>query len=157
MRPNLTLLCAVVAMASLLMAARPSTPTPQAEAESKRQVLDVNQRWADAETKHDAATVRRILDDKFIATFGTNPPHGKEAFVNTLMGSDIDPTERQTLTDETVVVDGDTAVLVGTDTLRGTKNGAAYTITGRYTVTYIRRHGQWLALAEHLVAAPNAK
>jgi ketosteroid isomerase-like protein len=65
--------------------------------------------------------------------------------------------ESQTLTDETVIVDGDTAVVVGTDTLRGTKSGAAHTAVARYTVTYIRRNGQWMALAEHLAELPQAK
>jgi hypothetical protein len=27
----------------------------------------------------------------------------------------------------------------------------------RYTVTYIHRNGQWVALAEHLVEVPQAK
>jgi hypothetical protein len=49
------------------------------------------------------------------------------------------------------------AVVVGTDTLGGTNSGAAYTVVSRYTVTYIRRHGQWLALSEHLVEVPQAK
>jgi hypothetical protein len=67
---------------------------------------------------------------------------------------DVDPTESQVLTDETVVIDGDTAVVFGTDTVHGTENGAVYTQTLRYTVTSIRRHGRWLALAEPLVKAP---
>ncbi len=55
-----------------------------------------------------------------------------------------------------MIVDGDTAVLVGTDTARGVKNGATYTAVYRYTVTYIRREGQWRALAEHIVKVPPA-
>jgi hypothetical protein len=74
-----------------------------------------------------------------------------------IVGGDVDPTESQTLTDQTVIIDEDTAVSIGTDTLHGTKKGAAYTEVARYTVTYIRRHGQWVALAEHLVEVPQAK
>jgi ketosteroid isomerase-like protein len=58
---------------------------------------------------------------------------------------------------EAVIIDGDTAVLVGTDTARGTQNGAEYTAVDKYTTTYIRRHGQWRALAEQLVKVPQAK
>jgi hypothetical protein len=61
------------------------------------------------------------------------------------------------LTDQSVIIDNDTAVIVGTDTARGIENGAPYTIVARYTVTYIRRHRQWVALAEHLVKVPEAK
>jgi Domain of unknown function (DUF4440) len=59
--------------------------------------------------------------------------------------------------DETVIVDHDTAVVVGTDTVRGKEKGTAYTVVYRYTVTYVRRNGQWLALAEHIVEVPQAK
>jgi len=124
---------------------------------AKQQVLDLEQEWVAAEHKHDAATLRRILDDKFVASFGVEKPYDKEAFIKLIVSSDVDPTESQTLTDRAVIIDRDTAVVVGTDTERGTRKGAAYTEVSRYTVTYISRHGQWLALAEHLVEVPQAK
>jgi hypothetical protein len=107
--------------------------------------------------KHDATMLRRILDDKFVASFGVKEPYDKEAFIKLIITGDVDPTESQTLTDETVVIDQDTAVVVGTDTVRGTEKGEAYTVVYRYTVTYIRRQGQWVALAEHLVKVPEKK
>ncbi len=126
-------------------------------ADERQQVLDLSKEWVAAEIKHDANTLRRILDDKFVASFGAEKPYDKEAFIKLIVTGDVDPTESQTLTDETVVIDQDTAVEVGTDTVRGTEKGAAYTMVYRYTVTYIRRHGQWVALAEHLVEVPQAK
>ena len=69
----------------------------------------------------------------------------------------VAPSESQTLTGATVIIDRDTAVVVGTDTLRGTDNGAAYTVVYRYTVPYVRREGRWLALAEHLAELPKAR
>lgn len=111
--------------------------------------MDLEKQWAAAEDKHDAATIRRILDDKFVATFGAQKPYDKEAFIKEEVAGDVDPTASQTL-DETVILDGDTAVVIGTDTERGTKNGVAYKAVDRYTVTYVRRQGQWLALAEHI-------
>ena len=129
----------------------------ESQSATKKQVLDLEREWVDAELKHDAATLRRIIDDKFLASFGANKPYDKETFIKLLMSSDVDPTESQILTDQSVIVDNDTAVVVGTDTLRGTKKGAAYTLVARYTATYIHRKGQWLALAEHLVEVPQAK
>ena len=120
-------------------------------ADAKQQVLDVEQLWVAAEHNHDATALRHILDDKFIATFGTGKPHDKEAFIKAIVSSDADPTESQTLTDRIVIIDDDTAVVVGTDTEHGTRKGAAYTEVGRYTATYIRRNQRWVALAEHLV------
>jgi len=126
-------------------------------ADEKQQVLDLSREWVAAEIKHDANTLRRILDDKFIASFGAEKPYDKEAFIKLILTGDVDPTESQTLTDQKVVIDQDTAVEVGTDTQRGTEKGAAYTKVYRYTVTYIRRNGHWAALAEHLVEAQQEK
>lgn len=140
-----------------LSIAKPNDPKTQPSADAKQQVIDLANEWVSAEIKHDANTLRRILDDKFVASFGTGKPHDKEAFINLIVTGAVDPTESQTLTDQTVVIDQDTAVEIGTDTLHGTKNGAAYTEVARYTVTYIRRHGQWVALAEHIVEVPQPK
>lgn len=132
----------------------PTTNATVSDADAKKQLLDLEKEWANAEIKRDASTLRRILDDKFVARFGAQKPKDKEAFIKQILADDI---ESQTLTDQTVVIDQDTAVVVGTDTVRGKENGAAYTADLRYTVTYIRRHGQWVALAEHLVEAPQGK
>jgi hypothetical protein len=144
-------------VAASSVAAEPKNSKALSPAEAKQQVLDLEKEWAAAEVKHDAGTLRRILDDKFVASFGTKQPYDKEAFIKQIVSGDVDPTESQTLTDETVIIDQDTAVVVGTDTVRGTESGTAYTVVYRYTVTYIRRHGQWVALAEHLVEVAPAK
>ncbi|HEY6904032.1 MAG TPA: nuclear transport factor 2 family protein, partial [Candidatus Acidoferrales bacterium] len=136
----------------------PISSTALADVDAKQQILDLEQVWVTAEHNHDAATLRRILDDKFVATFGGEKPLDKEAFIKETVTGDVDPTESQTLADRNVIIDQDTAVVVGTDTERGTnKKGKAYTAFARYTVTYIRRNGQWVALAEHLAEVPQAK
>src|SRR5262249_40243307 len=124
---------------------------------AKQQVLDLEQEWVAAEHNHDAAALRRILDDKFVASFGADKPYDKEAFIKEIVGGDVDPAESQTLTARTVIIDRHTAVFVGIDTERGTKKGAPYTTVYRYTVTYIRRNGSWVALAEPLVEVPPGK
>jgi ketosteroid isomerase-like protein len=146
-----TLIC-FVAVASQ---ANHTSASPSADA--KQQVLDLGDEWVAAELKHDAATLRRILDDKFIATFDSKKPYDKEGFIKAIVEGDIDPTASQTLTDETVILDRDTAVVIGTDTVRGTEKGATYAVVYRFTVTYVHRQGRWLALAEHLVEVPLAK
>jgi ketosteroid isomerase-like protein len=136
----------------------PATPVDASQAKAREEVLRLEREWATAEDKHDEATLRRILDEKFVVTFGSKkPPYDKEGFIKAQLAGDVDPTESQTLSDQTVIVDGDTAVVVATDTERGTKKGEAYTAVARYTVTYIRRNGRWVALAEHMVLVPQAK
>jgi len=153
------ILCCTFAccMVTSSVAAEPKNSKTLPPPDAKQQVLDLGKEWVAAEVKHDASTLRRILDDKFVASFGAQKPYDKEAFIKQIVTGDVDPTESQTLSDETVIIDQDTAVVVGTDTVRGTESGAAYTVVYRYTVTYIRRHGQWVALAEHLVEVPQAK
>jgi len=149
----LTLVCSV----ALAVASRAPTNSETPAADDRQQLLDLEKEWVAAETKHDLATVRRILDDKFVFSYGAGKPQNKEAFLKQIGTGDIDPTESQTLSDWNAIIDVDTAVVVGTDTVQGTEKGAAYMMVYRYTATYIRRHGRWRALAEHLVEAPQAK
>jgi Domain of unknown function (DUF4440) len=125
--------------------------------DAKQQVLKLESKWVIAEDKHDGATLRRILDDKFLACFGSSKPYDKEIYIKLTLTGAVDPTESQTLSDRSVVVDRDTAVVVGTDTVRGTENGALHETVYRYTVTYIYRNGRWLALAEHLAQVSKPK
>jgi len=108
--------------------------------------------WTAAEIKRDAAKLRQILDDRFVVTFGSGGVTDKEGFINNVVGDDNDVILSQDLTDETVRVDRDTAVVVETDTVHGTDKGKPYTQVLRITTTYIKRKGNWLALAEHMVA-----
>jgi len=150
----LMLACGMIAACA---ATEPKNSERLAPADAEQQVLDVEKAWVAAETKRDATALRRILDEKFVASFGAEKPLDREAFIKGNVSGPVDPTESQTLTGETVIVDGDTAVVFGTDTLRGTESGKAYTLVGRYTTTYVHRNGQWLALAELLVKVPQSK
>jgi len=109
--------------------------------------------WVEAEARHDAVALQAILDDRFIATFGAGKPLDKNAFILDETAGAIDPTESQELSDQTIIVAGDTAVIVETDTERKVRDGKQSAAVYRFTVTYIRRAGHWVALAEHGVAA----
>ena len=104
--------------------------------------------WVDAENRHDARALQAILGEKFIATFGAGKPLGKDAFIKQFTSGPADPTITQDLSDETIIVVGDTAVIVGTDTVHKLKDGLPSVTAYRLTVTYIRRGGHWIALAE---------
>jgi hypothetical protein len=142
-------------IAASVAATEPAAPKMAAPTAERQQLMDLEKEWVTAENKHDTAVLRRILDDRFVATFGAVKTYDKEAFIKLFTG-DVDPTESQTSTYDAVIIDRDTAVVVGTDNARGTRAGVAYTAVYRYTVTYIRRDGRWLALAEHIVKAPQA-
>ena len=152
--PGLVAACALAS--SLSLAGEPKVSATRA-AEAEQQVLDVDRAWADAEVKHDTAALRRILDDHFVATFGAGKPYDKEGFIKAVVDDETDPTASQELTDRMVRVDRDTAVIVETDTVRGTADGKPYSAVYRITTVYIKRGDRWVALAEHLVKAPPPK
>ena len=115
---------------------------------AEAEVLALEQRWVDAELRRDAAAVAELLDDQFLLVFG-GKSIDKEHFVKSV------PTftsTSQVLSEQIVRVAGDTAVVVGRDTLEGIKrDGTHYTQHARYSSTYIRRHGHWRAFVEHMV------
>ena len=77
----------------------------------------------------------------------------KETFINNVVGHSSDKILSQDFGDITVRVQGDAAVVVETDTARGTDNGQPYLTALRLTTTYIKRNGQWMALAENFARA----
>jgi ketosteroid isomerase-like protein len=59
----------------------------------------------------------------------------------------------QTITDRTVVVDGDTAIVYGAANSRCAVEGKGDDVSaGRYTTTCIEGDGQWRALALQMMA-----
>jgi len=65
-------------VATLSAATEPKNSKTVPSADAKQQVLDLGKEWVAAEVKHDAAALRRILDDKFVASFGVKKPYDKE-------------------------------------------------------------------------------
>ena len=129
-------------MAASSMAAEPTSSQPTQPTDARQQVLDVDKAWAVAEDNHDEAMLRRILDERFLGTFSSGKTYNKEAFLKAILSSEVDPTAPQSLSYEAVLIDGDTAVVIGTDTRHGTRDGVPYTTVAKYTVTYIHRNGR---------------
>ncbi len=121
---------------------------------ARQQVMALMRDWVTAEDQHDAAALTRILDDKFLATSGAGQPVNKDTFIKKLTAGAPDSKQSQTLSDETVIVDGDTAVVIGTDAFHRTDGATPDGLTLRYTITFIHRNGRWAALAEHIAAMP---
>ena len=123
-----------------------------ADAETARQLRSLEREWVNAEINRDAASLRRILDERFVATFGGGAVLDKEAFIGQVLGDRTDKMLSQDFSDQTMRIDRDTAVIVETDTIRGNDNGEPYTRVFRITTTYTRHQGRWWPLAEHLAA-----
>ena len=148
-------LTSCITAAALATESKPMSTLPATDA--KKQVLNLEKEWVAAELGHDADKLQRILDDKVVFSYGSEKPAGKATYIKEFTDGEVDPTESQILSDESVIVDRDVAVVVGIDTASGTEKGSAYSVVFRYTVTYVHRQGRWLALAEHLVEVPSGK
>lgn len=118
-------------------------------------MLDFEQSWIEAEMRLDAAALREILDEQFVATFGAGKPLDKERFIKAVVGEGKGVGPTQTLSDRTIRLVGDTAVITGTDSVQSSnsENPTIY----RYTATYVRRGDRWFALGLHMVSQPPAK
>ena len=144
------ILGAAMAVSLIACAAQAQPSRSQAE----QQVSQLLRDWVTAENEHDAAALERILDDQFISTYGAGKPTRKAAFIASLTKGKADPKQSQTIEDETIVVEGDTAILVGTDTFHRTDHAEPDGLALRYTITCVRKNGRWVALAEHIVKLP---
>jgi hypothetical protein len=118
--------------------------------DDEQQLVKLERDWITAEINRDPATLRRILDDRFMATFAAGKSVDKEGFIKVVLGDGADNTLAQVLTERSVRVAEDTAVIFETDTVRGIDHGKPYTLVLRISTTYIKRHSHWLALAEHI-------
>ena len=119
-----------------------------ARSADEQDVLKVDSDWAAAEMRRDEAALERVMDNRFIATFGQGKPVDKPTFIKSILSEDPRTVVTQELSNRSVIVDGDTAVVVEADTQTTVKNAEKSVLFWRFTVTYIKRQGRWIALAE---------
>ena len=111
----------------------------------RQQVIAAQQEWIDAEVNHDEAVLNRVLDERFVLNSSSGGPVGKAEVIESVLNW---PLVSQTLSDQTVLIDSNTAIVMGiahfTVAVDGNENK---TSAARYITTYIKRKGQWRALA----------
>ena len=112
----------------------------------EQQVLAVEQQWADAEVKHDSASLSRILDDRFVVSYASGQPLDKAAFIAQAMRLSM---TSQTVSHDAVRIYGNIAIIVG-DTIVRSPNSTEPAQSYRYTTVYLKRRGRWVGVAEQL-------
>lgn len=125
--------------------------TPPADAEAMTgaaAVLAAEDAWIRAEIDGDEAVLRRVIDDQFTLNYSNGTTAGKEQLINTVTNWSMTDQE---ITERSVVVSGDTAVVFGTAELFfATDDGGERSSLLRYTTTWVRRGEQWRAIALHM-------
>ena len=108
----------------------------------EQHVAALEDEWLDAEVKHDEAT---LLDDRYTMNLRSGATLGKEEYIAGILAGVM---SSASITERTVLVDGDTAVTFGT--VNVVDPGEDSPRSSRYTLVYVRRDGQWRALAFHI-------
>ena len=96
--------------------------------------------WDEAFVRGDAATLNRLLADEFAFVSGPNKAQYL-ASVKTKAPDSV--VESAVSTDLQVQVYGNTAIVTGLDTIKGTNKGEPYTNKWLYLDVWIKRGGRW--------------
>ena len=115
---------------------------PQAISDEQR-VLQLDQEWVSAEDRHDEAALRRVLDERFLAT-----EEGETMERDAYIRDALRESTSQSLVHNAVRLYGDTAVVVDTDTVRTRQNRRDSVERYKCTVVFIKRQETWRAAAE---------
>lgn len=111
-------------------------------------VLAVEDEWIAAEVARDEATLRRVIDDRFVLNSNSGRVSDKDSLIRSVLDLNM---VGQTLSERSVLVDGDMAVVFGTTEFRfGTADGGETKSLSRYTSVYVKRDGHWRAIALHM-------
>lgn len=111
-------------------------------------VLAVEDAYVAAELSRDELALRRIVDDQFALNRNDGTTVGKEAFVASILRLNM---IGQAISERTVLVQGDVAIVFATAELRFASDTAEPRVSRlRYTATYRNRAGAWSMLALHM-------
>jgi len=108
-------------------------------------ILAVEDEYVIAEVTRDEATLRRLIDERFVFNSSKGTTKGKEELIQSVLNMAM---VGQTLRERSVVIEDDIALIFGTADLRFEVPGKELSVSSlRYTSTYVKRQGQWRMLA----------
>lgn len=147
-------LCAVAAFAACISTA-PLLPAQPASTAVKQEIQRVEDAWAQAYLKKDAAILERILGAEFyIFSAWDGKRYSRADEIGSLATDPIVFTSVANLVQE-VQVHGDIAIALGQFRGKGTEGGKPVEQRGTWQTVFAKRNGQWVAIASH--AAPDPK
>jgi ketosteroid isomerase-like protein len=141
--PELSLILVLIVVAP----AHGDTPTlKRADQMAEEQlVLAAEDAYVAAEINRDEAELRRLLDDRFLLNSADGTTSGKEELIGAILRWNM---TGQTISERSVMIEGDIAIIFGTAELRFGTGGPDQRVSEqRYTSVYVRRKGQWRMIA----------
>lgn len=120
----------------------------------EQQLLSLEQQWSNAMKSGDASALARIEADDYVFTDPTGRITSKQDDLNGLQSGQV-KIQTADLSNLQVHIVGDTAVVTGQETLKGMDHGKD--ISGKYafTDTWVKRNGQWQAVATQANKLPS--
>jgi ketosteroid isomerase-like protein len=110
--------------------------------------------WQKATRTKDVATLKRIIAEDWVATDDQGKILKREQYISQTTANP-DVVQSNENTDMQVRVYGNTAVVTGGLTEKGTRNGTAYLETYRWTDVFVKRGGHWQAVVSQWAKLPN--
>jgi ketosteroid isomerase-like protein len=118
-----------------------------------QQLKQMEDDWQKATRTKDVASLKRIIAEDWVATDDKGKLLNREQYLSqTTSNSDV--IESNENTDMQVRVYGNTAVVTGGLTEKGTRSGAAYTDIYRWTDVFVKRGGHWQAVVSQWMKVP---
>jgi len=129
---------AILIVLTLSLVSSAQTPTKD-DARVEQALRNLVRAWDEAYVKGDAAILNHLLADEFAFVGGPK----KAEYLASFKSRPADLVDSAVSTDIQVQVYGDTAVLIGLDTISGKNKGQPYVVKWLYMDVWIRRSGRW--------------
>ena len=153
MRPTRLAVVASSVLTLATSAAAQQYSSDQAPTPDERAVLGLEEAWAKAVVKRDAATFKRLLAPGFVYTEDARVMTGGELTREVVSGTDtVTEARNEGLRTHTY---GNTMVVTGWLIMRGRSAGKPFERRYRFTDTWLKRNGNWqiIAAQDYLVPA----
>ena len=108
----------------------------------EQQIKDLEKQWTDAELKHDAVALERILADDIVEIDFTGQVQTKAQDLADLKSGEY-KAESMSVDDMKVRVFGNVVVVNGHYTMKGNYKGKDISGEGRFTDVLVKRQGRW--------------
>lgn len=111
-------------------------------------ILALEKRWNDAYQRSDVVMMNELLSDDYIITIEDGSTFSKTGYIAHNGNSTIRVAVSE-MSDLSIRLHGDTAVVTGVYHERGTENGKPYEYRDRLTDVWMNSRGHWQLIASH--------
>jgi len=108
------------------------------------ELIALSDAWIDAEVRSDAEALARLLDERFMVTFASGRTLDRAEFIEWVRQAEMKPFQ---VTNEAILLHGDTAVVIGVNTER----------TVKFTWVAVKRAQGWRVVSETFSRVPAPK